>query len=101
MGCPKCGQANPPEAKFCMSCGLPQRASCPACSTELPAGAAFCFKCGAKQGVAPPAEDLDARLRRLIPPELLSKLQRVRSGGAQGERRTVTMLFCDVKGSTA
>jgi class 3 adenylate cyclase len=43
-----------------------------------------------------------ARLEQYIPRELLTKLEAARnSGGLQGERRVVTMLFCDVTGSTA
>src|SRR5688572_16680652 len=85
MSCAKCGHQNPAAAKFCMNCGAPQAAA----PAPRPAPA--------------PAEgsELEARLRRLVPPELLSKLSRAQSGGAQGERRTVTILFCDVKGSTA
>ena len=41
------------------------------------------------------------RTRKFIPKELLSKLENARSSGAmEGERRIITMLFCDVQGST-
>ncbi|MFH1183825.1 MAG: adenylate/guanylate cyclase domain-containing protein [Chloroflexota bacterium] len=44
----------------------------------------------------------EGRLQRIIPKELLRKLEHARnSGDMLGERRVVTMLFCDVKGSTA
>jgi len=43
-----------------------------------------------------------AQLEQYIPRELLEKLESARSSsGIQGERRVVTMLFCDVTGSTA
>lgn len=61
------------------------------------------MKCGhrVEAGDAPAAADPDAGLRKLIPRELLSKLESAAVTGAmQGERRTVTMLFCDVQGST-
>lgn len=49
-----------------------------------------------------PAPDAGDGLTQYIPPELLRKLQRARGrGNMQGERRVVTMLFCDVTGSTA
>src|SRR5206468_5538234 len=49
-----------------------------------------------------PAPAMHDRLRQYIPPELLRKLENARTGGAMaGERRLVTMLFCDVQGSTA
>jgi class 3 adenylate cyclase/tetratricopeptide (TPR) repeat protein len=41
-------------------------------------------------------------LERYIPKELMAKLEDARAhGGMSGERRIVTMLFCDVKGSTS
>ncbi len=42
------------------------------------------------------------RLEQYIPKELLAKLEATQtSGSMQGERRVVTMLFCDVTGSTS
>ena len=50
-----------------------------------------------------PADDASrARLEQYIPKEILDKLEGARrSGSASGERRVVTMLFCDVTGSTS
>lgn len=115
MNCPSCEAPSPAGAKFCMSCGSSLAASCPQCNTELPPDAQFCFSCGHKMGseasapapapaptpVAKP-ENAQARIEQYIPAELLAKLESARvSGGMQGERRIVTMLFCDVEGSTA
>ena len=117
MNCPNCQAPSPSGAKFCMSCGSPLAASCPQCNTELPPDAKFCFSCGHKMGseaaapapaptpVAVPEPEPDAaqaRIEQYIPAELLAKLESARAGGGmQGERRIVTMLFCDVEGSTA
>ncbi len=125
MNCPRCATTNPDGAKFCFNCGYALALSCPNCATNLPAGAKFCFNCGHPMGapvpaavtapiaqppvaqprVVPfPAKDLpiESRLQQFIPKELLAKLESARTGGGmQGERRIVTMLFCDVKGSTA
>ena len=101
MICPECQGANPEGARFCMTCGKPLFASCPECGTDLPAQARFCFSCGHQldETVPDPAR---ARLEQYIPRELLTKLEAARTGGGtQGERRVVTMLFCDVTGSTA
>ena len=71
--------------------------TCPTCGNENPEGARFCNACGTQldAGAAP---DLD----RFLPKEMLAKLEAARAGRAmEGERRIVTMLFCDVKGSTA
>ena len=72
--------------------------NCPACGTANPDGARFCNACGAP--LDPTAEG--AALDPFLPRELLAKLEAARAGRAmEGERRVVTMLFCDVKGSTA
>jgi class 3 adenylate cyclase/tetratricopeptide (TPR) repeat protein len=72
---------------------------CPSCGTDNPDGARFCNACGTRLdagGGAGPALDT------FLPKELLAKLEAARAGRAmEGERRVVTMLFCDVKGSTA
>jgi hypothetical protein len=100
MTCPSCQTANPDGAKFCMSCGAALSNACPECSTELPEGARFCYQCGHQMGEAESAP-VQALLQQYIPKELLTKLEAARAGGGmQGERRIVTMLFCDVAGST-
>ena len=101
MVCSKCQASNPEGAKFCMSCGTPSVATCSNCDTELPPETKFCLNCG-HQLTGSSAESTQSRLQQYIPPELLAKLESAKaSGGMQGERRTVTMLFCDVQGSTA
>ena len=97
-----------------MACGTALSASCPQCGSELPPRARFCVDCGhqlAEAGTAAPASTPDttrARLEQYIPKELLAKLEsasagagNARASGVSGERRVVTMLFCDVTGSTA
>ncbi|HET8525890.1 MAG TPA: adenylate/guanylate cyclase domain-containing protein, partial [Actinomycetota bacterium] len=80
---------------------MPTIRTCPDCATANPAEARFCLNCGAKLGDAT-GDGTDARLEPYLPKELLAKLEAARAGRAmEGERRTVTMLFCDVKGSTA
>jgi class 3 adenylate cyclase/tetratricopeptide (TPR) repeat protein len=80
---------------------MPTPKLCPECSAANPAEARFCLNCGAKlqdsATVGP-----DTHLEPYLPKELLAKLEAARAGRAmEGERRIVTMLFCDVKGSTA
>lgn len=101
MDCSRCHNANPEGAKFCMSCGNPLTAVCPECGAELPAEALFCLNCGHKLAQTE-SEPAQVRLEQYIPKDLLAKLEAARTtGGIQGERRVVTMLFCDVTGSTA
>ena len=109
MNCPTCQTDNADAAKFCMSCGAALSSACPKCGAELPAEARFCSSCGhqlseAVQAAEPAgtAEDAQPKLHQYVPKELLSKLEAAReTGRIEGERRVVTMLFCDVKGSTA
>jgi class 3 adenylate cyclase len=122
MICQACNTENPDQAKFCMGCGDALQNLCTDCGTELPAGAKFCFSCGAKIGdpasapttastpTPPTAETPQTaaesaafdRLAQYVPKELLNKLESARTGASMaGERRVVTMLFCDVQGSTA
>jgi class 3 adenylate cyclase/tetratricopeptide (TPR) repeat protein len=96
--CPRCATENPQDARFCVSCGNQLARTCANCGRELPDGATFCPHCG--HPVDAPA-DADDRLRRFIPEELLAKLNRAAERDIGGERRRVTMLFCDVQGSTA
>jgi ABC-type oligopeptide transport system substrate-binding subunit/class 3 adenylate cyclase/tetratricopeptide (TPR) repeat protein len=108
MRCPKCNKENPEDATFCMKCGAKLTLACAQCGTELPLDpdARFCLKCGS-QLTAPPAATAAAppdaiveRLQRLVPREYAERLLATR-GQVQPERRTVTILFSDVKGSTA
>jgi class 3 adenylate cyclase/tetratricopeptide (TPR) repeat protein len=67
------------------------------CGTALRAGNA-----GASIAPKEPASSREDYLGRYLPPELMRKLEAARrQGGMAGERRVITMLFCDVKGSTA
>jgi class 3 adenylate cyclase/tetratricopeptide (TPR) repeat protein len=72
---------------------------CPNCRTTNPDQAKFCMNCGAALAQAP---EKPGSLDRFIPRELQAKFEAARAQQAMaGERRVVTMLFCDVKGSTA
>jgi class 3 adenylate cyclase len=99
MQCPQCQQENPPQAKFCLECGTRLVLTCSRCGTELPAGAKFCLECGQ------PVAARSAVPSRFIAPEtytptyLAEKILTAR-GDLEGERKQVTVLFADIKGST-
>ena len=100
MNCPGCQAANPTDARFCMNCGAALSAAGPSCGASVVPDARFCPACGHNlaDDVLTPASTLD----QYIPAELQAKLEYARThGGMLGERRIVTMLFCDMKGSTA
>jgi len=86
MKCPNCQTVNPDVAKFCMNCGVPLKG---VISKED------------EPQVSMGAES-QFNLNRYLPRELVSKLESARARNEMvGERRVITMLFCDVKGSTA
>jgi class 3 adenylate cyclase/tetratricopeptide (TPR) repeat protein len=97
--CAGCQHANPPPAKFCQQCGQPLAAApiCAQCGTALPPSARFCHACGAPQSPSAAAEQQRSPAA-YTPNHLAEKILRSR-GALEGERKQVTVLFADVKGS--
>ena len=93
MQCPKCRHENPPQAKFCSECGAGLASRCPACNAELAPGAKFCGQCGA---AAAGAQARYASPQSYTPKHLA---ERILAAGIEGERKQVTVLFADMKGS--
>ena len=83
MRCRNCSAENPQGARFCIQCAHPFLRLCEKCGFENPAEARFCAQCAAPLGVPAP-----------IPPKAESP------AGPGGERRHLTVLFCDLVGST-
>src|SRR5215218_4825721 len=78
----------------------PQLSVSPHSQPERPTPSSFLPK--ESKRPQPPSTVGASELRQYIPEELMKKLQAARDqGGMIGERRVVTMLFCDLKGSTA
>ncbi len=96
MRCTSCTAENPEHAKFCLECGAQLGRRCVACDAELPGGAKFCLECGKPIGTASlgPARDP----RSYTPKHLAEKILTSRTA-LEGERKQVTVLFADVKGS--
>src|SRR6516165_6396444 len=86
MRCSKCGSDNREGRKFCTSCGTPLVASCPKCGAPFQLNERFCGECGTALSDAAPA----AAAARTAPV----------TASAGGERRHLTVLFCDLVGST-
>ena len=99
MRCLGCGTENRDRAMFCAECGGALFLACPQCGAELPAGSQFCDSCGKPLGV-PTADLLAEALKRLAPKEYAERLLAAR-GRVSHERRAVTILFSDIKGSSA
>src|SRR5712691_7128008 len=112
MHCSQCQQANPVGAKFCNECGAPLSRPCHACSQVNPPQAKFCNACGTSLGgdvtgtspsrpASPPAPVLTSRAATpqvYTPPHLVEKILTAKSA-LEGERKQVTVLFADLKGS--
>lgn len=81
-----------------MNCGNALEQTCPKCSFVSPASARFCPNCGNALGGAS-KEDLETGQASA---KVVESLESATSGvAAPGERRTITMMFCDVSGSTS
>jgi class 3 adenylate cyclase/tetratricopeptide (TPR) repeat protein len=97
MKCPRCQQDNPPQAKFCVECATPLAARCASCGHLLPPAAKFCPEC-AHPASAAVAATPPSRPAAYTPKHLAEKILTSRAA-LEGERKQVTVLFADLKGS--
>ena len=95
MRCPRCQQDNPPGMKFCGECAAPLASVCAACGAANPAENKFCGQCAAPLRAA--ADTLPSP-RSYTPKHLAEKILTSKSA-LEGERKQVTVLFADLKGS--
>ena len=115
MKCPQCQFDSPPGMKFCGECGTKLAPVCPRCGMENPPGFKFCGECGnsltavppisASAPVTPAVEEPPAEIPRPVlqsytPPHLAGEILQTKAA-LEGERKQVTVLFCDLVGSTA
>jgi len=109
MKCPKCQFENPDEAKFCLKCGIKLELICPGCGKSNPSGSIFCMECGHNLAIepstqAPPVElsfeEKLENIQRYLPGGLTEKILAQR-GKIEGERKQVTVMFCDTEGFSA
>jgi class 3 adenylate cyclase len=103
MRCAQCQAELLPGKRFCHACGAPVGLACPRCGGPIKPQFGFCPDCGATltaEAPPPAADDRFARLSRHIPQGLVEKIRSSKSS-ITGERKLVTVLFCDLVGSTA
>src|SRR5262245_49100944 len=98
MKCPRCQQDNPPHARFCLGCGARLALTCGSCGVELPWGARFCLQCG-RAVIAGTAAPVDAPAPETYTPKHLAEKILSSKAALEGERKQVTVLFADLKGS--
>jgi class 3 adenylate cyclase len=92
--CAGCRRENPPDAAFCAGCGAGLVPVCPACRRPNAADARFCNGCGRPLGASPAGPAPGS----YTPKHLAEKVLASRAA-LEGERKQVTVLFADVKGS--
>jgi predicted ATPase/class 3 adenylate cyclase len=119
MICPNCGNNNRNGARFCDNCGMQLEIVCPNCENINRPEAKYCDNCGVKLTVdidrtnptgdstgglrsqSPSIGKQSSSLESIIPQEFATKLKSARQKRSMvGERRVVTILFCDVVDST-
>jgi class 3 adenylate cyclase len=99
MRCSLCQHENRSGAKFCEECAAPLARVCANCGAQLSPTAKFCSECATPTGQPPPVA-----ARRFVGPDtctprhLAEKILTSKSA-LEGERKQVTVLFADLKGS--
>ena len=98
MKCLRCEHDNPPQSRFCFECGARLAPTCSSCDAELPAGVKFCNQCGQAAAGQAPATPRLVSPESYTPKHLAEKILTSKAA-LEGERKQVTVLFADLKGS--
>src|SRR6266540_2277531 len=120
MRCSNCKSENPEKAKFCIECGAALQNRCTSCGFENLSQAKFCAECGTpltRQSQQSSVQRLASRVQKTsdfgprtadpglwTPPHLAERILAEQAamearGASDGERKTITALFADIKGS--
>lgn len=101
MQCGSCGAENGVASRFCVECG--QGLSCPHCQATIAVGQKFCSECGQALAGAPSTAagaELAGAPAAYTPAHLAQRILATRQA-LHGEKKQVTVLFCDLVESTA
>jgi class 3 adenylate cyclase/tetratricopeptide (TPR) repeat protein len=96
MTCSQCQAQNPADARFCEECGARLALACPQCGAEISPGRKFCRACGTAVSGRVPDRPLSPASH--TPKHLAEKILTSKAA-LEGERKQVTVLFADLKGS--
>ncbi len=97
MQCPRCQHENPAGQKFCGECGARLASVCPSCGASNPPTQKFCGECGTGLGQTDGASKYGTP-QSYTPKHLAEKILTSKAA-LEGERKQVTVLFADLKGS--
>jgi len=99
MQCPRCRAENREGRRFCGECGLSFASTCPSCGFLNEGSERFCGGCGKSLAAGPtPAEPRFSSPHSYTPKHLAEKILTSKAA-LEGERKQVTVLFADLKGS--
>lgn len=98
--CPRCQTLNSADALFCDECGAALESSCGRCGETNRRGAKFCKKCGNPLDAA---LDASTAAKSAAPSSANHVADRMLASRRfiGGERKRVTVLFADIRGSTS
>jgi len=98
MHCPRCRHENAPSSRFCTECGARLALVCARCGAELTERVRFCGQCGLSVETQRAGQTRFASPEAYTPRHLAEKIRTSQTAIA-GERKQVTVLFADLKGS--
>jgi class 3 adenylate cyclase len=106
MKCPECQFDSREGAKFCIDCGTKLEINCSKCNHLNPPASKFCEECGFKLSLHPekaPQElsfdEKIAKIQKYLPKGITEKIL-AQKNRIEGERKQVTVMFCDLEGFT-
>ena len=99
MQCPRCRAESRAGRRFCGECGLSFVSTCPACSFLNEGSEKFCGGCGRSLTSAAATTDPKFDSPHVYTPKHLAEKIVTSRSALEGERKQVTVLFADLKGS--
>jgi class 3 adenylate cyclase/tetratricopeptide (TPR) repeat protein len=99
MQCPRCHAENREGRRFCGECGLSFASTCPSCGFLNEGSEKFCGGCG--RSLTPASTVVEPKFgspQSYTPKHLAEKILTSKAA-LEGERKQVTVLFADLKGS--
>jgi class 3 adenylate cyclase/tetratricopeptide (TPR) repeat protein len=107
MQCPECKFDNREGAKFCIDCGTKLEINCSKCSHLNPPASKFCEECGSKLNLHPEQaphelsfDEKITKIQKYLPKGVTEKIL-AQKDRIEGERKQVTVMFCDMEGFTS